>query len=161
MVLLDQTEVFIMALPDAVTAGLMNIGTTPAVVEALKNSVGAADDGIAGATFTVSGDVGDAVTVNVQLLKENGDDLDSKQSVLFILFDDANGDTIFTAPSSWDTNTDGTVVELANGSAIGICEADGDIDPRVTLLPGSDQAFLGILTTSGKLIISPALDWIA
>lgn len=148
-----------MALPDAVTTGLINIGNTPATGEALRNAVGAADDGIADATFvSISADVADVVTVTIQLLKEDGTDIDERQAVLLVLFDEATADNIYSSTDVWGAGTDGTVVEIGTGVGLGVCEADGDLDVAITHA-GADIAFLAVVTAGGKLIISTQLTW--
>jgi|DEB0MinimDraft_3_1074331.scaffolds.fasta_scaffold07421_5 hypothetical protein len=120
-----------------------------------------AKDRVGGATFTVGAEATNAITVNVQLQDEAGNDIAAVAAVPWYLTSDAAGQTIPAAPSGGTAaGTDGTLIEwTAQLSGLAISEADGDIDIVITDTSTRDLYLhlvlpSGFITTSGIISFS-------
>lgn len=114
---------------------------------------------VAGASFTIGDEDSNAITVNVQLKDQYGDDLEERTTVKWWLFGDANGDTLATAISTGVTaGTDGWVKEVTAGQhGFAGCESDGDLDLVLTKSSGAQTVYLGIDMPDGSRAISGAI----
>lgn len=115
------------------------------------------------ATITVSAEATNVVTVGIQLLDGNGDDLANVAGVYFYLSDDSGGSGVAaTAPDGGIAiGTDGTLAQVVAGKCGWlISEADGDIDIEVTE-SGTDTFYLVLILPSGEIVVSDALTFAA
>lgn len=116
---------------------------------------------VGGASFTVNAEDTNAITVNVQLLGSNQEDLTSRGCVGWYLSNDANGDSIATTAANGGVaaGTDGVVVSTVTGKAgFATSEADGDIDFVITH-SSTDNYYLVIVLPDGSLAVSGVIDF--
>lgn len=112
-----------------------------------------------GATITVGAESTNVRAITIQLTDASGDDLAYRGAVLLVLLLDANGDAFAVTGGSTGIaiGTDGALLALvAKKAFVAISEADGDIDLTWTDT-GTEAAYLGVMTSSGRLIVSAAL----
>ena len=110
-------------------------------------------------TFTVSADVGDAVTVTGQVKDGAGVDMATAVALPWYYSTDAAGlDAMTTAHDGGSAiGTDGSLIEqVANLSGILITEADGDFDIIATDA-GAFTSYLVIVMPDGSLQISTVM----
>lgn len=116
------------------------------------------------ATFTAGTETaGDAITVAIQLLDGNGDEITAQAAVICYLSDDSGGDGAVAATQELASGTDGDYIELvANSVGILVSEADGDIDLVIT---GHDTDaetyYIVLIMPNGELVVSDAIEFAA
>jgi hypothetical protein len=113
---------------------------------------------VGGADFTIGAEDTNAITVNIQLKNQWGKNLAYRAMIDWVLFGDANGDTLPTALTSVAAGTDGWVSSTVTGlRGVAGCEADGDLDMVFTLSSGARTVYLGIRLSDGTYAISDAI----
>jgi hypothetical protein len=126
-----------------------------------------------GARFSLGAEtVSDTVTVSVQLLDRQGNDLDFVACLPCYLSSDADGLNPVAIPTSITAGTDGAVWSAVNRIYIGavsggtaveprgcfvVSEADGDIDIVVTGDTGADTVYVNLVMPTGQIVTSPAV----
>ena len=137
--------------------------TRAAVKQALATSLGAFKDfirgqGIAAAEFTIGTEAAEAITVNIQLKNDLGDELDAVTAVEVFVFANAAGTAFNTQDyTSIAAGTDGAVVERVADKILDCtCEADGDLDIVLTET-GAGTVYLGVKLSNGEFAISGAI----
>lgn len=109
------------------------------------------------AEFTVGADAGTTLTINVQLKDQWGGDLSERAMVDWVLFGDADGDTLATAATGVAAGTDGWVSQTVTGlRGVAGCESDGDLDIVITK-SGAFTGYLGIRLSDGTYAISTVI----
>lgn len=113
---------------------------------------------LAGATITVGADAGTTVTVTIQFIDENGDDMAVAVAVPWYLSSDAAGQAISTAHDGGAAiGTDGLLIEwTANVAGLLISEADGDADIVFTD-SGAFTAYLNLVMPDGSIVTSDVI----
>jgi hypothetical protein len=111
------------------------------------------------ASFTIGAESGgNTITVNIQLLDADGNDLATRAAVGFYLSADANGDAVAVAATSLAAGTDGNMQEfIANSAGRLVSEADGDIDVVVGDASGVATYYLILVLPNGLLKASAAI----
>lgn len=120
---------------------------------------------LASASFSIGSEAANAITVAVQLLDEDGNDMVSIQGVKAYLSSDAAGGTLEpdSATLSITAGTDGIAIPLADTDGIGstaaflVSEADGDIDVVITQTSGADTHYLNLIMPDGSIVTSGAI----
>lgn len=112
-----------------------------------------------GATFVIGAEASDVITVAVQLKDVRGADMAEKSVVTAYLAEDATGDVVEPAATSFAAGTDGTVIGTltAAASLLVLSEADGDIDLAINNGAGADTLHLVIVLPNGTRVISGAI----
>lgn len=131
---------------------LDGVTATTAELNTLTNAV-------AGASFTVGTEAGNAINVAVQFNDADGTAMATACAVPFYLADDSAGLTpSTTAPNGGIAiGTDGALIEsVANLSGLAISEADGDLDITLTD-SGTPTFYLVLVLPNGSLAISGAI----
>lgn len=115
---------------------------------------------VGGASFSVSSESTNAITVSVQLQDETGADIAFAGKVDWYWSSSASGGTLGTAPTGGIAGgTDGLIVEtLANQAGYAVSESDGDIDFVLTDT-GTPTGYLVLAFGNGKVAISDAVTW--
>ena len=115
------------------------------------------------AEFTIGAEtVGDAITVNVQLLDRRGLAIDHVAAGIGYLSSDSAGKDHVGIPTSITAGTDGSVVVLGQVSSTDsvfhwVSEVDGDLDVVVTGDVGADTVYLNIQLSTGQIVTSDAI----
>jgi hypothetical protein len=110
---------------------------------------------VGGATFTVGAETSNAITINVQVRNQWNRPQNVRTGVEWIIFGDANGDSLATALTGVAAGTDGWCRELVTGlTGIAGTEADGDLDLVLTKSSGAATVYLGIKLSDGTWAIS-------
>jgi len=115
--------------------------------------------GVTQVAFTVGAESTNAITVNIQLKDENGDEIAVPTGVVVCLFADAAGAGLnATNYTTVAGGTDGWAIELVADKVL-LCgsEADGDIDLVITLSSGGATSYVGVLLADGSWAISDAV----
>ena len=119
---------------------------------------------LAGATFSIGSEAGDAIIVSIQLKDAFNRDLTHRAAVHAFLSTDSNGDNHSTAGGSLaiTSGTDGHIVETStdNGFLL-VSEADGDIDVTITDSTGAVTHYLFLVMPNGNLVSSGAITFAA
>lgn len=118
-------------------------------------------DGVWGATMTVGAETGgNAITVSIQLLDAQGNDVSGAHAVYWYWANDATGLTPTTVAHDGGTaaGTDGAIIEnVANLSGWAISEIDGDIDIVATDAGAFTTYLCLVIPATGKVIVSDAV----
>jgi len=113
-----------------------------------------AGSGVCDATFSIGAEINDEILVSIQCLDSLGNDVARKQYVKVLLLDDRNGDAFASEDYGISFGSDGAAVEGAANVAECLCEADGDIDLKLTIA-GAATCYVAVVCEGGKLAISP------
>jgi len=114
--------------------------------------------GIAAAEFTIGVEATEAITVNIQLKNDLGEELSAVTAVHVYVFADALG-VSFNAQdyTTIAAGTDGDLVEVVADKLLACtCEADGDLDIVLTET-GAGTVYLGVKLSNGEFAISGAI----
>lgn len=114
---------------------------------------------VANAEITVAAEDSDSITVSIQLVDGNGDDLAEVGYVSCILSDAATGIGLcVTAPDTVAAGTDGEILleHVANKYFTVQSEADGDIDIAIGE-NGADTWYLAVILPDGTHVVSGAI----
>jgi hypothetical protein len=110
--------------------------------------------GACDATFSIGAEsAGTEIIVSIQLLDAFGNNVQRKQYVKVLLLNDANGDALASEDYAISYGSDGYAVEGAANVADCLCEADGDIDLKLTIT-GAATCYVAVVCEGGKLAIS-------
>lgn len=115
------------------------------------------------ATITIVTTV-DSFACAIQLLGENGHDLNGVGSVHWYLSKNSDGSTVAatsTDVTSLAAGTDGLVIETSsNVCGVAVSESDGDIDFTI-VVPTGKTVYLVLVMPDGRLIISNIMTYTA
>lgn len=108
-------------------------------------------------TFVIGAEAANVINVGVQL-KYDGD-VAQRCAATMYLSNDANGDSISSAPDSVAIGTDGVLIDpyAASQSFVVVSEADGDIDINITEAGGAATYYLVVILPDGSLKVSNAI----
>lgn len=119
-------------------------------------------------SFVIGAETANAITLNLQLLTINGEDLGSKGVVDMYLSSDALGNTVVNAVGTgilFTAGTDGSVIDNAitgtKASVKMVSEDDGDLD--VVLTNSGDETetvYVNVVLANGKVKTSGAVAFI-
>lgn len=138
---------------DASTFSIDSVEVTATAAELNLN-----DNQVADATFTVGTETSNAINVAIQLKDAAGADMAIRNTLMWYLSSDANGDALASATSGGIAiGTDGLLIESVNNLAGFVTsESDGDID--VTLTETSTGTwYLVLVMPNGSRKISSAI----
>jgi len=140
---------------DIESGGALKIAGTQVTASAAE--LNQLDAALAGATFTVGAETGNAITVAVQLTDAQGAALAHRAGVYMYISDDVNGDSVATAVSEIAAGTDGLfIAHVAGQAGEAVSEADGDIDIVVTN-SNTGTIYLAVVLPDGSLATSTGL----
>ena len=118
-------------------------------------------DHIVGADFVIGTESANVINLGIQLKSSGGGELAQRGAVQFYLSDDANGDSIASAPDTVAIGTDGLAVEIGTDLWQLISEVDGDIDLDITEAGGADTFYGVVILPNGELVVSSAITFAA
>lgn len=113
--------------------------------------------------FTIGSESANVINVALQLKGPSGREIQQRAAVTMYLSDDANGDSISSAPDSVAIGTDGVIIDAyaASTAFTVVSESDGDIDIDITEATGADEFFLVVILPNGELRVSDAITFAA
>lgn len=122
------------------------------------------NDRVQNVTYTIGAETSNAITVNVQVIDDEGGAIDESVALQQYLASDSACLTVeASAPTGTAAGTDGSLVVEYTAEVVWLAntESDGDLDIVVTLSSGADTFYLATVLPNGTIVCSSAITFAA